>query len=313
MSLRPIMPKALRRGDGVAIVSTSSPVTSAQLNTVITYVAACGYRPVPAPGVLASTGYLAGSREQRADDLMSAFSDPDIRLILPATGGVGASQLLDILEYDIIAANPKLFVGLSDPSIVCNAIYAMTNIVTVHGPTGFNFFQDPVNDETAGDFWRIVSEPIAGRMISSPQWRIARPGCDVIEGRVIGGNLSNIRSLIGTRFMPRPDGAILLLEEFGSSWEDIDHYLTHLKLAGIFDRIAALIWGVPVECSKDNAADRTLDELIVRCAPGDFPVITNLLVGHASHIISMPIGGAVRIDMSKDAVELTFCEDLVAI
>src|SRR6185437_1371306 len=181
---RPVMARPLLRGDGVAIVSTSSPVSSRQLDTVIAYLTSCGYRPVPMPGVLASFGHLAGDRTQRASDLMDAFTRPDVRLILPANGGIGAGQLIDLLDYEIIRDNPKLFTGVSDPSVLCNSIFARAGLVTVHGPTGFNFFQDPVDPDTAHDFWRMVSGPIAGRTISSPQWRVARNGSEKITGRI---------------------------------------------------------------------------------------------------------------------------------
>lgn len=310
-----IAARPLRAGDGVAIVSTSSPVSVTQLDRIIAYLTSRGYRPMPMPGVLAEFGYLAGSRHQRAADLMNAFTNPDVRLILPTTGGIGASQLVDILDYHTIRANPKIFVGLSDPSVLCNSIYARAGLITIHGPTGFNFFQNQVDEDTARDFLRMVSGSIAGTTISSPLWRVARPGdgSRAVIGRVVGGSLSSLRSLVGTPFMPPLAGAILLLEEFGMPWAEIDHCLTHLGLAGVFAGITALIWGVPVECVRGNAADRTLDDLIVARVPGDFPIVTGLLVGHASRLIPMPIGGIIRLDLSKEDVELTFCEDAVCV
>lgn len=243
---------------------------------------------------------------------MDAFTRPDVRLILPANGGIGAGQLIDLLDYEIIRDNPKLFTGVSDPSVLCNSIFARAGLVTVHGPTGFNFFQDPVDPDTAHDFWRMVSGPIAGRTISSPQWRVARNGSEKITGRIVGGNLASLRSLVGTRYMPPLAGAILMLEEYGASWAEIEYDLTHLRLADVFTDIAALIWGVPVECARERAVDRTLDDLILRCLPDGFPVVSGLLIGHASHMIPLPVGGMIQLDIAGQQVRLTFCDDVVA-
>jgi muramoyltetrapeptide carboxypeptidase len=312
MPVKPITAAALRPGDGIAIVSTSSPITEHELNAVTSYLEGRGYRPVPMPGVRASLGYLGGSAEQRANDLMAAFADPGIRLILPATGGIGASHLLDLLDYEAIHANPKIFTGTSDPSILCNAIFARAGLVTIHGPTGITFFRDHVNEFAVDEFLRVVSGPIAGRPISGPRWRIARRGNLPAQGRLVGGSLSNFRALAGTPFLPPLTGAVLMLEEFNSPWADIDQMLTHLRLAGVFNDIAGLLYGIPVECTKGNSADRTLDDLVTRSVPGGFPIVTNVNFGHAETATSLPVGALVRIGMDGDQASLTFCEDAVA-
>jgi muramoyltetrapeptide carboxypeptidase len=293
-------------------VSTSSPVTEHELNAVICYLAGLGYRPVPMPGVRASLGYLGGSAERRADDLMAAFADPDIRLILPAGGGIGASQLLDLLDYEAIRANPKIFSGTSDPSILCNAIFACAGVVTIHGPTGVTFFREQVNEFAVSEFLRIASGPITGQTISSPRWRVARRGNRPVRGRLVGGSLSKFRALAGTRYLPPLTGAVLMLEEFGSPWSEIDQMLTHLRLAGAFDEVAALLYGIPVECAKGDSAERTLDDLIKRSVPGDFPIVTNVHFGHSETATSLPVGTLAEIGADGDQATLTFCEDAVA-
>ena len=117
-----VRPAAVRPGDTVAIVSTSSPVSHDELDRLSRYFHGRGYTVRVAPGADAATGYLAGPREQRAADLMAAFTDPAVRLIVPATGGKGAAHLLDLLDYEVIRANPKIFTGISDPSSVGIAI-----------------------------------------------------------------------------------------------------------------------------------------------------------------------------------------------
>ena len=126
--------------------------------------------------------------------------------------------------------------------------------MTIHGPTGVTFFRDPVNEFAVDEFLRVVSGPIVGRTISSPRWRVARRGNLAVKGHLVGGCLSNFRELAGTPYLPPLAGAILMLEEFNSPWADIDQMLTHLRLAGAFDDIAGLLYGIPVECTKGDSA-----------------------------------------------------------
>jgi LD-carboxypeptidase N-terminal domain len=95
----------------VAIVSTSSPVSRDDLDRLSRYFAERGYPVKVAAGAATATGYRAGPRKQRAADLMAAFADPAVRPMVPAAGGTGAAQLLDLLDFDIIRANPRVFTG----------------------------------------------------------------------------------------------------------------------------------------------------------------------------------------------------------
>jgi muramoyltetrapeptide carboxypeptidase len=209
---------------------------------------------------------------------MAAFSNPDISLIMPAGGGKGANQLLPLLDFDTIAANPKIFCGLSDPSIIANAITARSRLATLHGPTGYDFSRQEVNPYTEDNFWRI---------------------------------LGTIRSLLGTPYMPSLEGAILILEEVFVPWVQVDVALTHLRLAGVFDQIAALIIGTPVDTPRDDAPDDDWDRLILRSTGATCPVITNADFGHTERKFPLPLGLTVELDLTAATPALRYTEDLV--
>jgi muramoyltetrapeptide carboxypeptidase len=306
-----IRPPAAPPGSTVAVVATSSPVTSDELDRLVGYFRVRGYRVRGYPSSRAATGYLAGPAEQRAADLTAAFADPDVRLIVPATGGKGAAHLLPLLDYDTIAANPTILTGMSDPSILLNAIHARTGLVTLHGPSGFDFFQRPVNEETATAFFRAITGDLAGCEVVGKDWRVLRGTSATVRGPVFGGHLGTVRALVGTDYLPNLDGAILILEEVFASWVDIDAALTHLRLAGVFDRITALVVGVPVDTARGEAPDQTLDELILRCVGGSFPVIANVEFGHTPHKIPLPIGGTVELRLGEDTPVLRYLDNLI--
>jgi len=306
-----VRPAAVRPGDTVAIVSTSSPVSRDELDRLSRYFQERGYGVSVAPGAGAATGHIAGAREQRAADLMAAFADPDARLIVPATGGKGAAHLLDLLDYEVIRANPKIFTGMSDPSILANAIYQRAGLVTLHGPSGYDFFQPEVNADTETAFWQIVSGPVAGHEVKGDDWRVLRGTGRQATGHVVGGHLGTIRALIGTDWMPDVTGAVLLLEEVFVPWVAVDQALTHLRLAGVFDRIAALLVGVPIDCPRDDAPDENWDQMILRCVGGECPVVTNVEFGHTARKIPFVIGGRITLSLQSSSPMLHYLDDLV--
>jgi len=306
-----VRPAAVRPGDTVAIVSTSSPVSQDQLDRLSRYFHERGYGVQVAPGADAATGYLAGPREQRAADLMAAFTDPAVRLIVPATGGKGAAHLLDLLDYEVIRANPKIFTGISDPPIVGNAIYHRAGLPALHGPSGYDFFQPEVDADTEAAFWQIVSGSVTGHKVKGDGWRVLRGSGQETTGHVVGGHLGTIRALIGTPWMPDVRGAVLLAEEVFVPWVAVDQALTHLRLAGVFDQIAALVVGVPIDCPRADAPDEDWDQMILRCIGGTCPIITNVEFGHTARKNPFVIGGRVTLDLQAATPALRYLDDLV--
>ena len=124
------------------------------------------------PHAHATTGYIAGPAADRAADLMQAFADPDIQLVMPAEGGEGAANLLELLDFDVIGESGKVFVGLSDTSILANAIATRAGLAALHGPTGHSFSRLEVEPYTEDWFWRIVSCPVAGQEVAGDTWRV---------------------------------------------------------------------------------------------------------------------------------------------
>jgi len=194
--------------------------------------------------------------------MLGMFADRGVSLVMPATGGTGASHLVDLPDYELIRAHPKLFTGFSDPSVLNNSILAA-------GPAerlrcGFQFFGWPdVDEPTEPAFWRMVSGQVIGQEVTGADWRVYRAEGSVISGPVVGGSLWAMLALAGTRWMPPTSGAILLLEDFMGTFDDVDRRLTHLRLAGVFDDIAALVIGAPADWEPEDAPDASADELVL--------------------------------------------------
>jgi muramoyltetrapeptide carboxypeptidase len=238
--------------------------------------------------------------------------DPEVALVLPANGGTGAGHVVGLLDYALIRANPKVITGFSDPTALLNSVLGAAGLATAHGVTGFQFFDaamhEPWTDEA---FWQMVSGPIAGQQIAGEDWRVLRDGGrHTVSGRAVGGNLHSLRHLVGTRWMPSSAGAVLLLEQRHGPFEEVDSQLTHLRLAGVFDGIAALVIGAPADWQREDAPDASVDDLILRCVPAGFPVIGNVGFGHQPRKIQFPLGCQVEFDLGERPL-LRYLEDFV--
>jgi muramoyltetrapeptide carboxypeptidase len=309
-----VKPRALQPGDRIGIVATSSPVTIGELDRLAARLIDRGYPVRVADGVLDRDGYLAGSAEQRAAGVLKMFADPEVALVMPASGGTGAGHLVDLLDYALIRAHPKLFTGFSNPSVLNNSILAAAGLPSVHGVSGFQFFGWPVNDEsTESAFWRMVSGPIAGWEVTGEDWRVYRAAGPAVSGPVVGGNLWELSAIAGTRWMPVTSGAIVLLESVDTTCEEVDRLLTSLRLAGVFDGIAALVIGAPADWPAEGAPDASTDELVLRCVRGQFPVITGVEFGHQQRKIQFPLGCQVAFDFGGQRPVLRYLEDLVGL
>lgn len=129
-----IIPKRLKKGDLIALVTPGSPVTEEQLAGSVTKLEELGFRTTYNDSVLSEYGYFAGTDQERANELMEMFSREEVNGIWCVRGGYGSIRILDLLDYDQIRKNPKVFIGYSDITALLTSIYQESGLVTFHGP-----------------------------------------------------------------------------------------------------------------------------------------------------------------------------------
>jgi muramoyltetrapeptide carboxypeptidase len=291
---------ALRPGGTVGVIAPSTPPRGSLLQDTVSFWEDRGHRVVVGENVGRSLGgYLGGSAAERAADLNAMIADPEVELIVSAMGGKGAVHLLPLIDYEAFEARPKLFMGLSDVSLLVLAIHALTDVVTFHGPTGMDFGSLPAYSEAAMLSALTAVEPL-GDLPSHGEWQTLRDGGQ-ITGRLIGGHLGTIRSLIGTPYEPDWHGAVLFVEEIDAELHDVDVSLSHLALAGVFDKIAALVVGRPVAVEERwRESDEQMSDLVLRnTADFDFPVLYDVDLGHAPEKVTLPVGAVARVDPGR--------------
>lgn len=251
--------------------------------------------------------YQSSSIASRVEDLHEAFRDPCVKMIITSVGGFNANQLLPYLDYDLITQNPKIVCGYSDITILLNAIYAKTGLVTYSGPhySTFGFEGEPeytrkafLDCLTKDELLPIIPSETAG------QYFVLQEGnC---ESAVIGGNLCTLNLLQGTPYMPDLRNKVLFLEDdniMGKyfSYEFERNLQSLLQIEGA-DTVKGIVFG-RFEESCGMTLERITD-IIQGKVSADIPVIFGVDFGHVFPIITFPIGGTVKINAHKDGAEI---------
>src|ERR1700677_963906 len=324
----PLTPPKLRPGSSVRVIAPSR-----SLAVISADVRAEADRRLTALGLELSFGehaeetddFGSSSVEARLADLHDAFADPGVDGILPVVGGFSSNQLLAGIDYDLVAAHPKVLCGYSDITALSSALNARTGLVGYYGPSYSTFGMRHDFDYTLAGFQACVMahEPI--NLKPAPSWsddewyldqekRRYDPGTDwwVLQegsaaGTIVGGHLGTLNLLHGTAFMPPLDGTVLFIEtdEMERPWDFDRQLVSRLQQSG-FGGVRGLVIG---RFQRKSLMTRELLTQIIASKPelAGLPVLANADFGHTSPMFTFPIGGTaeLRADPAAPALRIT--------
>jgi muramoyltetrapeptide carboxypeptidase len=309
----PLVPRKLRRGDTIRVVAPARSralINEHDHSAIIdARFAAMGLRLTFGDHVDERDDFDSSPVTSRVADLHAAFADPDVAGILTVIGGFNSNQLLPHLDWDLIAANPKIFCGYSDITALQNAIWARTGLVTYSGPHWSSFGMRDHFGQTldwftkallgdgsidlhparawTDDLW-FLNQDNRPELPGDGWWPLA-PG--EAAGRIVGGNLCTLNLLQGTGYMPSLDGALLMIEDDAlTSPDTFARDLTSL----LQQPDAAGIRGVAIgRFQQASRVSRHLLEQVIARADrlAGLPVLANVDFGHTSPLATLPIGG----------------------
>jgi len=308
--MRVIKPQRIRKGDTIGIISpASSPDDLTRIEKSVNYFEKLGYRVEVGKNVWKERGYLAGEDSERLDDFHAMFKNKNVKAIFCVRGGYGSGRLLDKINYKLIKENPKIFVGYSDITALQLAIFSHTGLVTFAGPMpAVDFWQDEVSKFTEENFWRLItSNKKIGKLINPNGEGFYLLAKGKTEGRLLGGNLALITSLMGTKYLPSFKNSILLLEDIGEPPYRVDRFLNQLRLGNILHDTSGIILGRFVDCYENDTSKKTLtlNQVITDYFEKlNKPVIYNFKHGHISENISIPFGLKCNLNASRGIAEI---------
>lgn len=268
--------------------------------------------------------HLTASSQHRLEDFHEALSDPSVKGILAVTGGIGAIQLLDGLDYDRLAQHPKIICGYSDIAYVCNAIYARAGVTTYYGPNFTSFMMRTGADYTLRGFRACLfgNSPIAVQpadrwsddawhkdqvhrttYVNEGLWPIQSGEA---EGLILGGSYGCLNMLQGTPYFPSLDEAILFLEhpaQGKATLMGLDSGLRALSYQPDFRGVRGIVLGRFAQSGQVTRENLTA---LIGAIPAltHLPVAANCDFGHTTPILTLPIGGRGIVQVASNNVSI---------
>ena len=291
-------PRAIRPGARIAVAAPAGPVDPESLEAGRQSLEGLGFEVVYRDDILDRDGYLAGSDDRRAAELMEFIRDPEVDAIVCARGGYGCHRILDALDPREFRAASKPLVGYSDVTTLLLWQRKHAGLLGIHGPMFEK--KDALQGESGSALVRVLqgTGPLPRY---EGETRVAGWG----EGRLVGGSLSVCVASLGTPWELDTRDAILMLEDITELPYRIDRMLQQLRAAGKLDRVAGIGLGGFTECDDARYPEWTVDRLFDEVF-GDLgvPVVQGLPFGHGVVNRPWPFAGRAALDGARGELEL---------
>lgn len=311
------VPPPLRPGDKVMVMAPSRAVEQAELKQWSSWMQERGYQVLYGASIGVRDHQLAGNDELRSQDLQYALNNPEIRAVFFARGGYGAARILDQIQWQILKAEPKWLCGYSDATAILNHAHATTGLVSIHGPMPFQFSpnedwehtlqlmeglltpKDPTNTQETDHYLEpfYTFEPhVLSKHDPATLWPM--------QGKLIGGNLSVLYSLLGSGSLPPSTGCILIVEDLDEYLYHLDRMWLALQRSGYLHNLRGILLG-DFTGMRDHAIPFGRDpqeialERIQFCRTSHqhgIPCITGIPFGHGLKNSPLPLGSSVTLN-----------------
>lgn len=314
MGSKPLVrPPRLARGSRVALVAPAGPLL--EQDDIARAEALCralDYDPVLGAHARGHFGYFSGTDEERLADLNAALQDPAIDAVWCIRGGYGVTRILDGIDFEALVRRPRPVVGYSDITALLAGVVRRAGMIAFHGPTARaemppftrrHFAKVLTGVEPAG---RLEPLPTPGDVLVPRNDRVTVIHGGRAEGVLAGGNLSLLQCLIGTRYFPDLDGAMLVLEDVNEDLYRIDRMLAHLRAVGALARLRGVLIGrfTGLKRHMDDGSFGVDQVLAHYLGALGVPVLNGLPIGHIDDQWTIPLGVRARVDADAGSVEL---------
>lgn len=290
----------MEKGSKAAIVccSNGQPLTNKDdIDKLERALLGLGLVPVFSKHIYETYSVFSGSGKERAESLMEAYRDDEIKVIFDISGGDIANEVLPYLDYERIAQSDKLFWGYSDLTTVINAIYTKTGKLSVLYQIKNLIYKD--EEQQMRNFSNTIFQN--GNDLFSFGYHFVQQ--EEMQGIVAGGNIRCLLKLAGTEYWPDMNGKLLLLESRGGEVPQMVTYLNQLKQMGVFDRISGILLGTFTRMKEKNSSPDII-ELVKQYAGEKMPIAVTDEIGHGVDSKGIRIGEKLRISSEVSTNEM---------
>jgi len=309
-----IAPPKLIKGDKIALLSPARWPRESHVNGLVSAIERHGFIPVLHEQTLmqhlfgdGQVGQLAGSDSVRAQAFNEVLRDPTIKAIFFPRAGTGSYRILDMIDYEAAAKNPKIIMGFSDIDILLSALNQRAKLITFRGPLGVSFSSPEMDLRTESECFEILTG-------QKQEW--VWTGATALhegmaEGALVGGNIAVLNANIGTPYEVDTVDKIVIIEECDELLFRLDRFLYQASKAGKFSRAKAVLFGTIENMIDGEQHDGSgspfgedVPEMLRRWIPEHIPLAYGLPLGHGSYLSSHPIGASVSVEIGKDITKM---------
>ena len=302
--MKPGYPKPLKDNSTIGLICPAGGFNDYKtINLVRKYLNSLNYKVKLGKSLIAKDKYfpyLSGTDKNRLSDFMKFWLDPSVDAVFCLRGGYGCLRILEDIDFLKLKTKKKILLGFSDITILLLAIYKKCNLITFHGPLlGYKFIKptlSPYDKHTESNLWTMIKSSKFNFNYKYGNSVVLKKG--VASGRLIGGNLTDIVSMIGTDYLPDFSGAILFIEDCFEEPYRIDRMLTQLINTSLLKGVRGIIVSSLFKCKfKSNLhVSKLIEE---RLGDLNIPIIYNFPIGHDNKNYPVPIGKNVILDTNN--------------
>lgn len=279
-----IKPKSLKRGDKIGIIAPAGCVNDKKSALKAkTFFENLGYEIVFGKNIFNKKGYLAGTDDEKLEDLHNFFADKSVSAIFCLRGGYGSIRLINKIDYNLIKNNPKIFAGYSDITALCTMFLKKANLITYHAPMfQSDFSVDKISDFTLKHFLNTITKNCNSELKAKKVYKSGEA-----KGLLLGGNLTTMGSLCGVDFVPE-EKFIFFAEDLNEPAYKIDRMFTQLLNVKEFrQNIQSIILGDFLSVDDKELLDKLFSELAEEL---NIPVLGGFKITHKKHKLTIPVG-----------------------
>lgn len=303
--------KPLAKGSKIGLITPAGIIDEDRIVKTKANLDALGLEYHFTDNVLLKDGYMAGPDTIRLKEIHEMYDDDTIDGIWCIRGGYGTTRLLDYLDFDLIKKNKKPLIGYSDITALLNTIHQKTGSPCFHGPVASSTMTDYTSAHLAPIFGLkdqhkiTLSQDNEERGQDESVYRFKTITSGRAKGKLVGGNLSLLTSLMGTKHEVNTKGKIVFIEDVGEAPYRIDRMLTQLISAGFFDKAKGIILGIFAGCEKKDEETQSLHQVVEeRIKRLQIPAVYGFSFGHIDHQCTFPIGAKAIFEADEGVVYL---------
>ena len=296
-----IRPPYLQLGDHIGIISTARKISKKELVFAKKTIESWGLRVVFGRNLFQEHNQFAGTDLQRSTDLQQMIDNPYIKSVLCARGGYGTVRIIDLIDFSSFKENPKWIAGYSDVTALHSTLHNL-NISSLHSTMPINFSKNTSNSLES------LKQALFGNQITYNFQKHELNRAGETKGKIVGGNLSIIYSLLGSNSDINTDGKILFLEDLDEYLYHLDRMMMNLKRNGKLSKLAGLLIG-GMNDMNDNSIPygKSAVEIIAESVSEyNYPVAFNFPAGHINNNNTIVLGQTAKLTIDRNNSNLTF-------